>query len=107
MKTSTQRGYQKVKEDFFDRVEASAAQKVFLSDDDLNKFWRLYDKTKTNVLPFVKGSPPAQKMVFDIFIKNMSKSDEDLIKEVYKRFDLYYEEEEEKQYTSTSDFYSL
>ena len=108
MKTSTQKGYAKVKQDFFDRVEATTAQKISLSDDDLNKFWRIYDKTESDIAPFIKGSEQGQKLVFDVFIKNNNMTEEDLIKKIYKKFDVYYEAQEElNDYTGTSDFYSI
>lgn len=109
MKTSTQKGYEKVKQDFFDRVEATTAQKISLTDDDLNKFWRLYDKSESSITPFIKGSEQGQKLVFDIFIKNNNESEEDILKRIYDKFDLYYEEQEEssRDYAGTSDFYSV
>lgn len=108
MKTSTQKGYERVKQDFFDRVEATTAQKISLSDDELNKFWRIFDKTESDIAPFVTGSQQVQKLVFDIFIKNNNMSEEDLIKKIYQKFDVYYEEQEElNDYAGTSDFYSI
>ena len=108
MKTSTQKGYERVKQDFFDRVEATTAQKISLSDDELNKFWRIFDKTESDIAPFVTGSQQGQKLVFDIFIKNNNMSEEDLIKKIYQKFDVYYEEQEElNDYAGTSDFYSI
>lgn len=109
MKTSTQKGYEKVKQDFFDRVEATTAQKISLTDEDLNKFWRLYDKSESSITPFIKGSEQGQKLVFDIFIKNNNESEEDILKRIYDKFDLYYEEQEEssRDYAVTSDFYSV
>lgn len=108
MKTSTKKGYVKVKKDFFDRVNATAAQKISLSDETLNKFWRVYDKTESDVLPFVKGSPQAQKIVFDVFIKDTELTEEELIKKVLKKFDIYYEEQQlEQQHFDTSDFFSI
>ena len=109
MKTSTQKGYEKVKQDFFDRVEATTAQKISLTDEDLNKFWRLYDKSESTITPFIKGSEQGQKLVFDIFIKNNNESEEDILKRIYDKFDLYYEEQEEnsRDYAGTSDFYSV
>jgi len=108
MKTSTRKGYAKVKQDFFDRVEATSAQKISLSDNDLNRFWRIYDKTESNIAPFVTGSQQGQKLVFDIFIQSNNVSEEDLIKKVYQKFDMYYEQQEElNDYAGTSDFYSI
>jgi hypothetical protein len=97
MKTATIKGYEKVKTDFFDRVEATTGQRMVLDDDDLNKFWRLYDQMESDVAPFVKGSPQGQKVVFDIFIDNLEESQEELIKIVKKKFDIYYEEQQEEQ----------
>lgn len=108
MKTSTVRGYEKVKEDFFTRVNATTSQRISLSDDDLNRFWRIFDKTESSIIPFVKGSEQSQKMVFDVFIKNENMSEEDIIKKIYQKFDIYYEEQEElNDYVSASDFFSI
>ena len=108
MKTSTQKGYEKVKQDFCDRVEATTAQKMSISDEELNRFWRVYDKTESEISPFIKGSEQQQKMIFDVFIKNNELSEDELIKRIYQKFDIYYEEQEElNEYTSASDFYSV
>lgn len=97
MKTATIKGYEKVKSDFFERVEATTGQKMVLDDDDLNKFWRLYDQMESDISPFVKGSPQGQKLVYDIFINNLGKNQEELIKIIKKKFDIYYEEQQEEQ----------
>ena len=108
MKTSTQKGYEKVKQDFFNRVEATTAQKISLSDEELNKFWRVFDKTESDIAPFVTGSQQGQKLVFDVFIKNNNMSEDDLIKKIYQKFDIYYEQQQESNdYAGTSDFYSI
>ena len=90
MKTSTIKGYEKVKEDFFDRVEATSLQRMSLSDRELNRFWRLHDKTESTILPFVKGSEQSQKIVYDIFIQNMDLEEKDLIDLVENSFNGYY-----------------
>ena len=97
MKTSTIKGYERVKADFFERVEATTGQKMSLDDDDLTKFWRLYDEMESDISPFVKGSPQGQKVVYDVFIKNLDKNQEELIDIVKKKFDLYYEQQQEEQ----------
>ena len=108
MKTSTKKGYEKVKKDFFDRVSATTAQQISLSDETLNKFWRVYDKTESDISPFVKGSERGQKIVFDVFIKDTDLTEEELIKKVLKKFDIYYEEQQqEQQYFDASDFFSI
>lgn len=108
MKTATVKGYKKVKSDFFNRVEASTGQRMVLDDDDLNKFWRLYDQMESDISPFVKGSPQGQKIVYDIFINNLEKNEEELINIIKKKFDIYYEEQQEiEEYFNTSDFFSI
>lgn len=108
MKTSTKKGYAKVKKDFFDRVNATTAQKISISDEALNKFWRVYDKTESNITPFIKGSEQGQKIVFDVFVKDTELTEEELIKKVLKKFDIYYEEQQqEQQYFDTSEFFSI
>ncbi len=108
MKTSTKRGYEKVKKDFFDRVNATAAQRISLSDEALNKFWRVYDKTESDISPFVKGSERGQKIVFDVFIKDTELTEKELIKKVLEKFDIYYEEkQQEEEYFNASDFFSI
>ena len=108
MKTSTKRGYEKVKKDFFDRVNATTAQRISLSDEALNKFWRVYDKTESDISPFIKSKKKAQKIVFDTFIKDIELTEEQLIKKVLRKFDIYYEEQqEEQQHFDTSDFFSI
>lgn len=107
MKTSTIRGYKKVKKDFFDRVEATTKQRLELTDDFLNKFWRVYDKT-ANLAPFIKGSEPRQKMVFDLMVDNKNLSEDELLEELNSRFTNFYEEEEDiTDEFDTSSFYQV
>lgn len=107
LKTSTVKGYQKVKTDFFDRVGVKTGKEFSLTDEELNKFWRIYDKT-ANLAPFVKGSPDRQKMVYDVFIENSDRSEEDILKLLQSRFTDFYEETQEiEDEYSTSDFFTV
>ena len=106
MKTSTKKGYAKVKTDFFDRVEATTLQRMTLTDDALNKYWRVFDKVQPHISKFVKGSPNQQKDVYDIFIQHENLSEEELIKKIYEKFDILYEEEQQQMQYGL-DFHSV
>lgn len=92
MKTATQKGYRKVKKDFIERVQATTGQQIKITDEFLNKFWRIYDKT-ANLAPFIKGSEGRQKMVYDELIENPEISEDDLLQKLNDAFTLKYEEE--------------
>lgn len=93
LKTSTFRGYKKFKDDFFDRVEAKSDIRLNITDEELSRFWRIYDKT-ANLSPFFKGSPNRQKMVFDMFTEMQDKTDDEIFESIQNKFDSWYEEQQ-------------
>ena len=107
LKTSTARGYKKFRNDFFNRVKAKSNIRLNITDDQLSRFWRIYDKT-ANLAPFYKGSEPRQKMVFDMFIDMENKSDEEILTEIQNNFNSYYEEQQaiENEF-DTSKFFTI
>lgn len=108
MKTSTIKGYEKVKEDFFDRVEATSLQRMSLTDRELNKFWRLYDKSESKISPFIKGSEMQQKVVYDFFIEHMDLEEKKFLDLFAAEFEDYYKEQQFlDEYYSNTNFHSI
>ena len=106
-KTATLRGYEKVKQDFFDRVEATTQQRMTLDKEDLNKFWDVYSNAEPYLTPFVTKSEEIQKIAYDVFIDNIDSSTEDIFKKLLDEFDIEYTKREIEASNGVSGFYTI
>lgn len=106
MKTSTQKGYERVKQDFFTRVGATKLERMTLDDDLLNKFWHVVSEIEPDIAKFIKGSGEQQKYVYDIFIQNSDLTEDALKKKVSEELDFFYKATQERE-LSGMDFFSV
>lgn len=88
-KTSTIKGYQKVRNELLDRIGAPRDT----PEEVLNKMWSIYNEMP-NLTGFIQGSGDRQKYIYDVVEDNPYSTTEELIDLIEKRFNVDYEESE-------------
>ena len=90
-KTSTIRGYKKVRKDLITRI---GANKDDLTKDIEDKLWSVYNEMGS-LSAFIQGSGDRQKFIYDTIIDNPKASISELINSVSDKLTEVYEDEEE------------
>lgn len=91
-KTSTVKGYKKVRKDLLQRLGAS--EEDFTSDIE-DKMWSVYNEMG-GLSAFIQGSGDRQKFIYDSVIENPDASIAELINDIEDKFTDVYEENEEE-----------
>ena len=77
MKTSTVKGYKKVKQEFYKRVEAKIGEE--LTEDELSKFWSFYNEIEPSLEAVKYTYKDRQKVVYEIFTESKDSTIEELV----------------------------